>query len=344
MTASRRKKLPGSGVGKVAKRKAAKKAGTAPKAPGNLCAQYRPQTFAQVLGNPGPVKALRTLCESDQLPPALLFKGPAGVGKTTLARLVAASMGAEGLGLLEVDAASHSGVDNARELAKWAQESSLLYTGPRCLIVDECHRLSKQAWDALLKPMEDPSARCHWLLCTTDPAALPRTVVTRCNVFALSPVDERAITDLLSVVISEYEWPTPEDVVEFIASECGGSPRAALKMLEMAYDAENEADASARCEAAAAPPAAVVELCRWLLTANSHWPTAQKHLKACKTLPMEEVRLGVVRYMATVTTNASPQKALRAVVVADAFSNGPWPNTDGVVPLARAIAEATLQE
>ncbi|MBN8281252.1 MAG: DNA polymerase III subunit gamma/tau, partial [Gammaproteobacteria bacterium] len=165
-----------------------------------LARKWRPRTFADVAGQGHVVRALENALNSGKLHHAFLFTGTRGVGKTTIARIFVKALncergvGAEPCGecpsclavdqgrfvdFLEIDAASHTGVDNARELLDNAQ-----YTPAagrfKVYLIDEVHMLSKAAFNALLKTLEEPPPHVKFLLATTDPQKIPVTVLSRC--------------------------------------------------------------------------------------------------------------------------------------------------------------------
>ncbi len=151
----------------------------------DLAVKYRPQELSDVVGQdhmmPG-LKALITKRNSH----AGLFHGPSGCGKTTLARILAHGLDA-GKNITEVDAARNTGIDAMRQVADNAQYNAF-GGGNRAVIVDEAHGLSKQAWNSLLKAIEEPPKHLFWFFCTTEPAKVPQVIRTRCSLFEVKLV------------------------------------------------------------------------------------------------------------------------------------------------------------
>src|SRR5678815_3051590 len=142
----------------------------------SLHTKYRPLTFDEVIGQDKVVADLRRVVR-ERRAKSFIFSGPSGVGKTTLARIVAnafAGYMATVANIEEVPAADHTGVDAMRAVANRALYRALGDSPVKAIIVDEAHRLSGAAWDVLLKPIEEPPEHVYWMFCTTHPAKIPR--------------------------------------------------------------------------------------------------------------------------------------------------------------------------
>ena len=219
-----------------------------------LARKWRPRRFDDVLGQPHVVKALQHALASDRLHPAILLTGTRGVGKTTLARIIAKGLNCETgvsanpcgtcaacqqvdegrfIDLLEIDAASHTGVDNVREVIDNAQ-----YAPSRgrykVYLVDEVHMLSKNAFNALLKTLEEPPPHVKFILATTDPQKLPVTVLSRCLQFNLKRLPQAIIRDLLTRVLEQEKITAESGAVAELARAADGSMRDGLSLLDQA--------------------------------------------------------------------------------------------------------------
>jgi DNA polymerase III subunit gamma/tau len=219
-----------------------------------LARKWRPRRFEDVLGQPHVVKALSHALAGDKLHPAILLTGTRGVGKTTLARIIAKGLncekgvGAEPCGqcsscqqvdegrfvdLLEIDAASHTGVDNVREVIDNAQ-----YAPSRgrykVYLIDEVHMLSKAAFNALLKTLEEPPPHVKFILATTDPQKLPITVLSRCLQFNLRRLPAALIRELLTKVLAQENLAAEPGAVAELARAADGSMRDGLSLLDQA--------------------------------------------------------------------------------------------------------------
>ncbi len=130
-----------------------------------LINKYRPETWDEVVGHDEVLTALQRALSQDTRPHSFLLSGPPGLGKTTLARIIAGDLHCE---IVEISGATHSGVDNMREIVELGSHMSLSGAGRRMFILDECQRISKGGWDALLKITEEPPEHLFFALCTTE--------------------------------------------------------------------------------------------------------------------------------------------------------------------------------
>ena len=219
-----------------------------------LARKWRPRRFEDVMGQSHVVRALTHALDGDRLHPAILLTGTRGIGKTTLARIIAKSLNCETgvtsqpcgvcsactevdggrfVDLLEIDAASNTGVDNVRELIDNAQ-----YAPARgrykVYLIDEVHMLSKSAFNALLKTLEEPPPQVKFILATTDPQKLPITVLSRCLQFNLKRLPPEMIRDYLQRVLGQENISAEAAALKHIARAADGSMRDALSLLDQA--------------------------------------------------------------------------------------------------------------
>ncbi len=196
-----------------------------------LYRKYRPQTFDQVKGQKSVVQYLQSLVVSQKIPHALIFTGGRGTGKTTLARIFAKEIGVHSHDIYEIDAASYNGVDEIRQL----REDSLtlpLSSQYKIYILDEVHMLSKSAWNAFLKILEEPPAHVLFFMATTELHKIIPTVLSRCQVIQLDRPTKEILVDQIIDIADQEGKKLSHDLAMVIANRAQGSFRDALVLLE----------------------------------------------------------------------------------------------------------------
>ena len=213
---------------------------------------YRPLDFGHVIGQEAVVRTLRNAIEHGQVRQAYLFAGPRGTGKTSLARILAKAMNAEGgpnadfdpgspialaiangssLDVIEMDAASQRGIDDVREIRERAMLQPV-EGGYKVYIIDEAHQLTTQAWNALLKLIEEPPPHLVFVFCTTDLASVLTTVRSRCQTFVFQRPRLQELVVVLRRVCEGESIDAPDAALALIARGAHGSFRDAVSTLD----------------------------------------------------------------------------------------------------------------
>jgi DNA polymerase-3 subunit gamma/tau len=200
--------------------------------------------------------------------------------------------------------------------------------------------LTSAAWEALLKPIEEPPAHVYYAFCTTEISKIPKTIITRCARYDLKPVKEDLICDLL-VSVCERENIYPDDeVLELIVENSNGSPRQALVYLEECHSIKDASEARELMRASGQNKE-VVDLARWLVAGKGHtWAAAMKLLKALEGQEAESIRIQLQIYFAAVLLNSKSDKAAASILgLVEAFSK-PYYSSEKLAPLLYSIGVA----
>ncbi|MBT3599251.1 MAG: DNA polymerase III subunit gamma/tau [Candidatus Pelagibacter sp.] len=220
-----------------------------------LALKYRPQTFADLIGQNVVAETILNSIEANKVPNAYLFTGIRGIGKTTIARIVAKSLNcSNGIGkickedlcencksisnsnhidVLEMDAASKTGVDDVRDLIEFSRygPTTAKY---KIFIIDEVHMLSKQAFNALLKTLEEPPEYLKFIFATTEIKKIPITVVSRCQRFDLSRIKSLELFNFIKKIKDKENGNVSDETLKLIVKISEGSVRDALSLLDRA--------------------------------------------------------------------------------------------------------------
>lgn len=285
----------------------------------SLYEKYRPTSFKTFVGNDDLKRDLRPFIRGTrELPNAILFTGGSGMGKTTLARMLAKACKIDDL--IELDIGTFTGIDTVRAIKKQAQTAPM-FGNKRGWIIDECHALSTEGMNAFLKLLESPPKDVYFFLCTTDPQKLLKTVVTRCTQFVVSPLSVSELVEVMKNVCAGEQCEIPEENLRMVAKQANGSPRMALSLLERLIgrkpeDYANEVNTQELCEEK------VSNLCQKLLT-KAKWKDIVDILNGI-TEPPETVRWRVLAYMNAILRSGKDNA--KAALIIDCFKE-PYFNT-----------------
>jgi len=201
-----------------------------------LAVKYRPDNWDSVVEQDSTKVILQQQLKSKEFKNAYLFVGGAGTGKTTCARIFANEINEHKGHPIELDAASNSSVDDARLVIQQAKTKSL-DSEYKIFIIDECHSLSSQAWQAFLKLIEEPPAKSIFIFCTTNPEKIPKTILSRVQRYDFKRISQKGIKDRLAYILDEedvHHYNTQDWLpgIDYIAKLADGGMRDAITMMD----------------------------------------------------------------------------------------------------------------
>ncbi len=203
-----------------------------------LYRKYRPQKFSEVFGQDNIVKVLESSIKLGNIAHAYIFSGSRGTGKTSIARIFAREIGTSGNDITEIDAASNTGVDDIRAINE--SVSTLPFESKyKVYILDEAHMLSKSAWNALLKTLEEPPKHVIFILATTEVNKIPETIISRCQTFVFKKPTQKVLKEVIAAIAKKEKLIIDSASCELIALLGDGSFRDAQSILQKVMSAGN---------------------------------------------------------------------------------------------------------
>ena len=311
---------------------------------------YRPQTFKEVRGQGHVVDVLEKAIKNKKIAHAYLFAGSRGTGKTSVARILARALGVSDKDLYEIDAASNTGVEHIRELREGVHVAP--FDSPyKFYIIDEAHMLSKAAWNAFLKTLEEPPSHAIFVLATTERDKIPETIQSRCEVYSFKQPTREVLAQVIESVAKAEGYTLERSASELVALLAEGSFRDALSILQKVLAvSDNKKIEIEEVEAVTGAPRG--EVVRQILSAVAK-KEAPKALKAIRSAVEENVdartlakllihRLRVVlllRYAPDAADSFSHELTEGDLALAKEISKEPGINSDTL----RAFLEAYAQ-
>ena len=282
-----------------------------------LYKSHRPPTLEQIVGNAGAVNALQTMAAKNRIPHAILLEGPSGCGKTTFGRIIARLVKCARSEFNEIDSAQFRGIESIRELREVmqyaAQEGEV-----RVWLIDEVHKLTNDAQNAMLKMLEDTPSHCYFILATTDPEKLIKAIRTRCTTLSLQTLTPAEIMLVMKPIVLTEKIKVSKETATLISERCNGSARTALVMLDAIMDMKDPSEQEAMIKGMVIGEEESANFGNMLLN-NKAWREVAMALKAFNG-DAEQMRRGVLGYMTAVCINAAGTgKDARAFAIMCAF-------------------------
>jgi DNA polymerase-3 subunit gamma/tau len=279
-----------------------------------LYKKHRPTSFKEVVGQDAAIRMLVGFGKQKAIPHAILFAGPSGCGKTTIGRILRTKLKCSDHDFHEMDNADLRGIDVVRDI-KARVGLSPMGGKSRVWLIDEAHKLTGDAQGALLKILEDTPSHVYFMLATTDPDKLLKTIRTRCTLILTKLLNPKDMGKLLTDIAGKEDFSLSDEVRDKIIEGAEGSPRKGLVLLNSIMGVEGEDNQLEVIEKAGAKEEGIA-LCRALLK-DTPWQGVVKILKGLEEEP-ESIRRMVLGYASTVMMG-SPKVAAKAYLIFDSF-------------------------
>jgi DNA polymerase-3 subunit gamma/tau len=278
-----------------------------------LYKKYRPNSLNELYGQGAAVAMINEWIKARKVPHAILLTGNSGVGKTTIARILRSAVGCHDNDYHESNCADARGIDDIRGINAKMRKKPFGKAIVYCM--DECHQLPAASQNILLKMLEDTPKWVYFLLCTTDPQKIIKTVKTRCSSIQLESLSPQELEKLILSVAKREGLEIHEDVIDAIVNAADGSARQALVLLSDIADVAGRAEQLALV-AKRDMASQTLDICRALMDSRTTWADAIKILNNLDLNDPEPARRAVLGYAAACLLK---KDNLRAVMVIDYF-------------------------
>jgi len=287
-----------------------------------LYQKHRPKGIKDIVGNSNTREEVQEMLESNEVPHAILLTGDTGCGKTTIARIIGNHL-ADKDEYIEIDSADFRGIDMVREIRKRSAYRPMKGEN-RVWLIDECHKLTGDAQNALLKILEDTPKHVYFILATTEPQKLIKTIKGRCSQLQVEPLTEVQMKKLIKKTCRAEGEQLEDEVVQQIAQDSFGRPREALQILEQVLRVSEDKRLST-AKRSAEKQSEAIELCRMLIKRAS-WNKVSTILEGIQQEEPESIRRMVLAYCKSILLkNDNPVVGLIMEQFIEPFYNTGFP-------------------
>lgn len=308
-----------------------------------LITKYRPRSWKEVVGQDEIVSSLKQILKK-ATSHSFLFVGPSGLGKTTLARLLATELGATNPGdITEVDAGQFTGIDDVRALTASLKYKPIGGSEIKAVILNECHRLTIAAQDALLAALEEPLPHTYFFLTTTEGNKIRAAIKTRCTAYELKLVSRNTLLDLLATICEREDFIASDAVLELCVKEAYGSPRQAIANLAVCSGVVERGEAAVLLRSAHTEGHEAVELIRAIMK-GADWDQLTPILVGLQEQNPESIRQVIRAYLTkTILETKHEGTRIAALGILDVFSE-PFTVYDGISPILLAVGKLHYEQ
>ena len=287
--------------------------------------KYRPGSLKDIVGNKSIVDSLKTFKERKEgIPHSFLLVGPSGAGKTTLSRIISSEiLDCKESDLREINCSNTRGIDSAREIIVNSHYAPL-EGKVKVYILNEVHKSTNEFQNAMLEILEEPPKHVYFILCTTEPEKLLKTIHTRCTTYQTKLLNVKEMNYLLNSVLAlEGVLEFPKKVIDEIVRVSEGCPRQALVTLDAVIDIMDDEEALEAVSAVTIGEAEVIDICRGVVN-NEPWKTLRVKVKnVLLTSDPEKIRYAILGYLGAILLNSDTGND-RISALIDVFSENTY--------------------
>lgn len=272
---------------------------------------HRPTSLDEIFGNDETVESLQRILhrKNKKIPHSFLFHGPFGCGKTTFAKVICNELSVEQKDIKFLNMSNYTGIDHIRDLLSKIRYKPL-ESEYRVYIMDEVHRITSNSMDCLLNDLEKPPSHVIFILCTTEPEKLLKTIRSRCHQFAVKQLNKKVMVELLSSIAKKEKKKLSDKILNEIALQTEGTPRDALVLLDKIIDIKEEKKALKIIEEHVPfEDTEAFELVKKFVSGKLTWKEAAKIIKSLdNNVDYEKLRHGMMAYAEAVLLNSGNVK------------------------------------